>query len=72
MAEAEGKAMMYPGIMALNADHATVAHGVVPFRLTNAGVVDHEMVILPLAVSQVGTRPFGGAAKIDKPKLRVV
>jgi hypothetical protein len=63
----EGNGMMNPGIMALNADHATVPHGVVTFRVTNAGVVDHEMVILPLAASQVvGTRPFGGDAKIEK------
>jgi hypothetical protein len=63
----EGNGMMHPGIMALNADRATVPHGAVTFRVTNAGVVDHEMVILAMAASQVvGTRPSGGDAKIEE------
>jgi uncharacterized cupredoxin-like copper-binding protein len=53
--------------MGLKADHITVPHGIVTFRVTNAGAVSHEMVILPLAASQtVGTRPFDGEAKIDE------
>jgi len=53
--------------MGLSTDAATVPHGVVSFLVKNEGVVDHEMVILPLAGSQVvGTRKFGADAKIDE------
>jgi len=63
----EGTGPMHPGAMGLKADHITVPHGIVTFRVTNAGAVSHEMVILPLAASQtVGTRPFDGEAKIDE------
>jgi uncharacterized cupredoxin-like copper-binding protein len=63
----EGEGPMHPGAMGLKADHATVPHGTVTFRVTNAGAVKHEMVILPLPASQVvGTRPFDGEAKIDE------
>lgn len=63
----EGNGMMKPGAMGLTADHATVPHGTVTFRVTNDGAVGHEMVILPLAASQVaGTRPFDAEAKIDE------
>jgi uncharacterized cupredoxin-like copper-binding protein len=63
----EGTGPMHPGAMGLKADRATVPHGIVTFRVTNAGAVSHEMVILPLEASQtVGTRPFDGEAKIDE------
>ena len=63
----EGNGPMHPGAMGLNADRATVPHGAVSFLVTNAGAVKHEMVILPMADSQVvGTRPFGGDAKVDE------
>jgi uncharacterized cupredoxin-like copper-binding protein len=63
----EGNGPMHPGAMGLKADHATVPHGTVTFRVTNDGAVNHEMVILPLAASQVvGTRPFDGQAKVDE------
>jgi uncharacterized cupredoxin-like copper-binding protein len=63
----EGTGEMHPGAMGLRTDRATVAHGAVSFVVTNAGDVKHEMVILPLAHSQiVGTRPFGGDAKVDE------
>jgi hypothetical protein len=45
--------MMHPGAMGLRIDHATVPHGSVTFRVTNAGTVTHELVILPLAASKV-------------------
>jgi len=53
-------------------DQATVPHGPVTFRVTNAGVIEHEMLILPLGDSQaIGTRPFGSDARIDESgKLR--
>jgi Sulfocyanin (SoxE). len=60
-------AMMYGGAMRLSADHSTVAHGKVSFLVTNAGSINHEMVILPLADSQtVGARPVSGDARIDE------
>jgi uncharacterized cupredoxin-like copper-binding protein len=63
----EGDGAMHAGAMGLSLDRATVPHGIVTFRVTNAGAVNHEMVILPLGASQVvGTRPFGGDAKIDE------
>src|SRR5450631_706267 len=59
----EGSGPMHPGAMGLRSDRATVPRGTVTFRVTNAGTVIHEMVILPLAPSQgVGTRPFDGEA----------
>jgi len=63
----EGNGMMHPGAMALSAEPATVHHGTVTFRVSNAGTVTHELVILPLAASQsVGARPFGADATIDE------
>lgn len=59
--------MMYGGAMRLSADHATVRQGTVSFLVTNAGSIDHEMVILPLPNSQsVGTRPIGAGGKVDE------
>lgn len=63
----EGTGPMHPGAMGLKANPVTVPHGTVTFRVTNAGAVNHEMVILPLGASQVvGTRPFDGDAKVDE------
>ena len=63
----EGNGPMHPGAMGLSADQGSVPHGTVSFVVTNAGAVKHEMVILPMAASQVaGTRPFGGDAKVDE------
>ena len=60
-------AMMYGAAMRLSADHSTVPHGKVSFLVTNAGTINHEMVILPLADSQtVGARPVSGDARIDE------
>jgi uncharacterized cupredoxin-like copper-binding protein len=62
-----GGGMMGGGAMRLRADHATVPHGTVSFLVTNAGSINHEMVLLPLTGSQAaGTRPVGGDAKIDE------
>lgn len=58
---------MFGGAMRLSADRATVRHGTVSFLATNEGSISHEMVVLPLAKSQiVGTRPIGGDARIDE------
>jgi uncharacterized cupredoxin-like copper-binding protein len=63
----EGSGALHAGAMSLKADRTTVRHGAVSFRVTNAGAVQHEMVILPLGISNsVGTRPFGGDARVDE------
>lgn len=55
-----------PDAMTLSTDHATVPRGPVTFKVTNIGDIDHEMLVLPLEVSQpIGSRPFGGDAKVD-------
>lgn len=55
------------GMMRLTADRSTVPHGVVSFLAVNAGNVNHELVVLPLADAQiVGTRVVGGDGKIDE------
>jgi uncharacterized cupredoxin-like copper-binding protein len=63
----QGNGTMFGGAMRLNTDQATIAHGTVSFLATNGGSVSHELVLLPLPVSQiVGTRPIGGDGKIDE------
>jgi uncharacterized cupredoxin-like copper-binding protein len=58
---------MSGGVMRLRVDHTTVTHGTVSFVSANFGHRIHEMVILPLADSQVvGTRPISGDGKIDE------
>jgi uncharacterized cupredoxin-like copper-binding protein len=53
--------------MHVRTDKLTVPHGAVTFRVTNAGVIEHEMLILPLGDSQtIGSRPFGADARIDE------
>jgi len=63
----QGNGMMGGGAMGLIADRATVTHGTVSFLVTNDGIIDHEMVVLPLAGSQAaGVRTVDGDAKIDE------
>ena len=63
----QGFGMPYGGAMRLTTDLATVSHGPVSFLVTNVGSVSHEMILLPLPVSQiVGTRPMGGDGKIEE------
>ena len=62
-----GKGGYSASAMHVRTDQATVPHGTVTFRVTNSGVIEHEMLILPLGDSQsIGTRPFGGDAKVDE------
>lgn len=61
-----GTAMMGNGAdvggMSLRTDRATAPNGTVSFLVTNAGMIDHELVVLPLAEGQVvGTRAIGPA-----------
>jgi len=68
----EGNGPMHPGAMGLNADRATVPHGAVSFLVTNAGAVKHEMVILPMADSQVvGTAPLAAMPRSTRLGARV-
>jgi uncharacterized cupredoxin-like copper-binding protein len=63
----EGTGPMHAGAMGLRTNRTTVPRGTVSFLVTNAGSVNHEMAILPLAGSQlVGARPFGGDATVDE------
>jgi uncharacterized cupredoxin-like copper-binding protein len=63
----EGTGPMHAGAMGLSTNKAAVPRGTVSFLVTNAGSVNHEMAILPLAGSQpVGARPFGGDATVDE------
>ena len=60
-------AMMFGGGMRLSADHTTVPQGTVSFLVSNAGSINHEMVILPLAgIEGAQTRPVGDDGKIDE------
>jgi uncharacterized cupredoxin-like copper-binding protein len=60
-------ASMRGGMMRLTIDRATVPHGTVSLLALNAGSINHELVVLPLADAQiVGTRPLGGDARIDE------
>ena len=62
-----GKGGYSTSAMHVRTDQATVPHGTVTFRVTNSGVIEHEMLILPLVDSQsIGTRPFGADARIDE------
>lgn len=61
-----GSAMMR-GSMLLTADRTTVAGGKVSFFVTNLGNIPHEMMIVPLAGTQIaGTRPVGRDGRIDE------
>ena len=56
-----------PGMMRVTATPETVPHGTVSLRVTNQGVITHELVILPLPSGQnVGSRPVGSAGTVDE------
>ncbi|QYF90558.1 sulfocyanin-like copper-binding protein [Arthrobacter sp. PAMC25284] len=62
-----GGSGMMRGSMLLTADRTTVAGGEVSFFVTNVGNIPHEMMIVPLAGTQIaGTRPVGRDGKIDE------
>jgi len=63
----QGNGAYSASAMQVRTDQGTVPRGPVTFKVTNGGVVEHEMLILPLADSQmIGARPFGPGAKIDE------
>jgi len=55
------------GRMMLRTDRVDVSAGTVTLRLTNAGSVDHELVVLPLAVGQqIGERAVSADGTVDE------
>ncbi len=55
------------GMMRIVINPATVPPGQVSFRVTNAGALNHELVILPLAKGQYpGQRAIGPDGKVDE------
>ncbi|AFM17441.1 Sulfocyanin (SoxE) [Mycolicibacterium chubuense NBB4] len=55
------------GMMRILIDPATVPPGQVSFRVTNAGLLNHELVVLPLAKGQYpGQRAIGPNGKVDE------
>lgn len=55
-----GRTGMSGEVMYLSADRTTVAHGTVSFLVTNHGLRDHELVVLPLADGEsAGNRTIG-------------
>ncbi|WP_018604265.1 sulfocyanin-like copper-binding protein [Mycobacterium sp. 155] len=70
-----GPGMMGPGMMGMGmmgmmrivVNPATVPPGQVSFRVTNAGALSHELVVLPLAKGQYpGQRAIGPDGKVDE------
>ncbi len=65
-----GPGMMGPGMMGMMrivVNPATVPPGQVSFRVTNAGALNHELVVLPLAKGQYpGQRAIGPDGKADE------
>ncbi len=59
--------MGMPGMQRISLNPSTVAAGPVSFRVFNAGFLNHELVVLPLAQEQaVGHRPIGPDGKVDE------
>ncbi len=55
------------GMMRLTVDTATVPHGSISFVATNAGSINHELLVLPLPDKQiVGTRSLLGDGRVDE------
>lgn len=60
-------AMGAMGMMRLIAAPSTVPAGQVSLRVTNTGILNHEVVVLPLAQGQpIGQRPIGPDGKVDE------
>lgn len=63
----QGGPMGMIGMMRVVINPATVPPGQVSFRVTNAGALNHELVILPLAKGQYpGQRAIGPDGKVDE------
>lgn len=63
----QGMGMGMMGMMRILINPATVPPGQVSFRVTNAGALNHELVVLPLAKGQyIGQRAIGPDGKVDE------
>ena len=57
----------HPGMMRVIASTQNALAGTVSLRVTNHGVITHELVVLPLAAGQsIGTRRVGHDGKVDE------
>ena len=57
----------HPGMMRVVVSTTSVAHGTVSLRVANAGVMRHELVLLPLpAGQQPGNREVGSDGTVDE------
>jgi uncharacterized cupredoxin-like copper-binding protein len=55
------------GMMRVTASTQNAPAGTVSLRVTNQGVITHELVVLPLAAAQsIGTRTVGQDGKVDE------
>ena len=62
-----GMGMEMMGMMRILINPATVPPGQVSFRVTNAGALNHELVVMPLAKGQYpGQRAIGPDGKVDE------
>lgn len=62
-----GMGMGMAGMMRILINPATVPPGQVSFRVTNAGALNHELVVMPLAEGQyVGQRAIGPDGEVDE------
>ncbi len=63
----QGPRMGMMGMMRILINPATVPPGQVSFRVTNAGALNHELVVMPLAKGQYpGQRAIGPDGKVDE------
>jgi uncharacterized cupredoxin-like copper-binding protein len=53
-------------MMSLTASPSTVAAGDVSFRVSNAGMMVHELVVLPLPPGGAGTWPIGSDGRVSE------
>jgi uncharacterized cupredoxin-like copper-binding protein len=53
-------------MMRVSVDPSSVPAGDVSFRVVNAGMMAHELVVLPLPASGAGTRAVGADGRVDE------
>lgn len=53
-------------MMNVTASPSSVTSGEVPFRVWNAGMMVHELVVLPLPPGGAGTRPVGSDGRVSE------
>jgi uncharacterized cupredoxin-like copper-binding protein len=59
--------MMSSGqMMSVTASPSTVGAGQVSFRVSNSGMMLHELVVLPLPEGRIGSRPVGSEGQVSE------